>query len=665
MTQCDCSVTALTVLYGTDGVIRYVMYLQAKLGSEYVKKKRSKSRKSVAAASADTHTVTASSATDGAKKKVSAVSPLVLPGESNLKTVKVKVEKDKAVEAKVVKEENSKPAVSDSKRTDATMAVSGVVSLSKKAMKKIIVDLKAVEHAFPFLFPVDLDDAPNYMDYVTQPMDLSTVEKHHKSGKYDGEGGTALFTSDMHLIWDNCVAYNDPVSEIALWAVSLGDQFESMVRAVTVESSSPAAAVPVHTVQASAQVQTQVQTQTQVPLVSSPTAALQGEEIKGSEMRDDRPMKRKKIEKSASTEPPGLPLKAPKRQDLGVIGKRCWKICKEMSADPRSEKFLHPIDLSQAPGYLDVISRPLDITEVKNQLETYENNPRAFYADMMLIFDNCLAYNTEGSDLWLQAAERKVTFDKMYMDAIGTDAQAHMLNRLCPPGDDTISPGLKKAGRPLGSTVAKKIEEAMTGPSSSKTVEVSNAAVVKVDPALAAASARLAADAKAAAALAAAAPPSLQLSVVPLKAGQRVRTIDEVERLLRVLESPDGLSYQEVRDKAVKRARAVVSSFETPCWSTGGLHEILYFGEIIPSPLFCTERYLYPKAYSVKRTIKLCLLPDTSSSSSSSAESVGQKDASYFASSSSAAPFLPVEFVSMISAANGADQPMFIVTIDG
>ena len=74
MTQCDCSVTALTVLYGTDGMIRYVMYLQAKLGAEYVKKKRSKSRKSVAAASADTHTVTASSATDGAKKKVSAVS---------------------------------------------------------------------------------------------------------------------------------------------------------------------------------------------------------------------------------------------------------------------------------------------------------------------------------------------------------------------------------------------------------------------------------------------------------------------------------------------------------------------------------------------------------------------------------------------------------------
>jgi Bromodomain len=622
-----------------------------------VKKKRSKSRKSAAAVSADA--VPAASATDGAKKKVTAVSPPVLAGESQLKAVKVKVEKDKAVEGgKTVKEEKAKAAVGDSKRADSVTATS-VVSLSKKAMKKIITDLKAVEHAVPFLFPVELDDAPNYMDYVTHPMDLSTIEKHHKSGKYDGEGGTALFVSDMRLIWDNCVAYNDPVSEIAVWAVSLGDQFERMFRAVSIESSPPAAAS--HTVQSSAQVQTQAQIQVPAPAVPSSTVASQGEEIKGSEMRDDRPLKKKKIEKSAN-EPSGLPVKAPKRQDLGVIGKRCWKICKDMSADPRSEQFLHPIDLSQAPGYLDVVSRPLDITEVKNQLETYENNPRAFYADMMLIFDNCLAYNTEGSELWLQAAERKVTFDKMYMDAIGTDAQAHMLNRLCPPGDDNISPGLKKAGRPLGSTVAKKIEEAMGGAASSKSVDVASAAVVKVDPALVAAAARLAADAKAAAAVAAAAPPSLHLSVVPLKAGQRARSLDEIDRLLKILESPEGLAYQEVRDKAVKRARALVSSFETPCWSTAGLHEVLFFGEINPSPLFCTERYLYPKAYSVKRTVKLCLLPDTSSSS---ADSVGRKDASYFASSSSAAPFFPVEFTSMISSAVGADQPMFIVTIDG
>jgi hypothetical protein len=636
--------------------------LQAKLGAEYVKKKRSKSRKSAATVSADT--VPAAPVTDGAKKKVSAVSPPVLSGESHLKAVKVKVEKDKAVEGgKIVKEEKAKVIVSDSRRVDAVTAESVVVTLSKKAMKKIITDLKAVDHAVPFLFPVDLDDAPNYMDYVTHPMDLSTIDKHHKSGKYEGEGGTALFVSDMCLIWNNCVAYNDPVSEIALWAVSLGDQFEKMFRAASIESSPPAPAP--RPVQPSAQVQVQTQVQTLVPasIVPSPTAALQGEEIKGSELRDDRPLKKKKIEKGAN-EASGLPLKAPKRQDLGVIGKRCWKICKDMSADPRSEQFLHPIDLSQAPGYLDVISRPLDITEVKNQLETYENNPRAFYADMMLVFDNCLTYNTEGSDLWLQAAERKVTFDKMYMDAIGTDAQAHMLNRLCPPGDDNISPGLKKAGRPLGSTVAKKIEEAMGGSASSKAVDNASGAVVKVDPALAAAAARLAADAKAAAAVAAAAPPSLHLSVVPLKAGQRVRSLDEVDRLLKVLESPKGLSYQEVRDKALKRARALVSSFETPCWSTSGLHEVLFFGEINPSPLFCTERYIYPKAYSVKRTVKLCLLPDPSSSSSST-DIVGQKDASYFASTSSAALFFPVEFTCMISSAVGAEQPMFIVTIDG
>lgn len=636
---------------------------------------------------------------------MSAVSPLAAETEAAAaavtavtgggKTTKVKAEKP-SEKVKVTAKDTV--AVGSSSTSSSSSSSSSTV-IPKKVLKKLLMDLKAVEYASPFLYPVDLEEAPSYLEYVTVPMDISTVEKNLQKGLYEGDD-FPQFATDMRLIWANCVAYNDPVSEIARWAEKLGEQFEVLFKAAAdaVPSTPALPSAPPFTTPAppivlpvapsptpalvTAATATTTDTATTTATAAAAAAAVPRAEDKvTSIIKDEKPSKKRKSEKGTvpsvgGEEKAGVnaPPKVHRRQDLGVIGKRCWKVCKEMSADPKSLPFLFPIDLSQAPGYLDVIKHPMDLSVIKNQLETYENCPRKFQEDMLLIFDNCLAYNAEGSELWHQANERKAAFEKLYTEHIGSDAQAHMLNKLCPPGDDTGSPGSRKVGRPLGSTGAKKSEiDAI----------MEKAAIARLPDAISASAPltitepSLATDIRAAAGPLQPAPlVPLSLNVVPLKSSQRVRSVEDVEKLLNLLESPLGFTYQEIREKAAKKARALVTTFETPCWSTAGQHEVLYFGEINPLGLHCSERHLYPKAFSAKRTVKLCLLPDTSSachshsnssssSSGSSSSSSSARDASYYAVSPSFAPFVAVEFTSIISSVAGSDQPVFVITIDG
>ena len=644
---------------------------------------------------------------------MSAVSPLAAETEAAAvtgggKSTKVKAEKP-SEKIKVTAKDTV--AVGSSSTSSSSSSSSSIV-IPKKVLKKLLIDLKAVEYASPFLYPVDLEEAPSYLEYVTVPMDISTVEKNLQKGSYEGDD-FPQFANDMRLIWANCVAYNDPVSEIARWAEELGEQFEVLFKAAAdavpstpalpsappITAPAPPIVQPVAPTPTPATVTAATATTTTTATAGAAAAAVPHVEDKvTSIIKDEKPSKKRKSEKGTvpsvgGEEKPGVnaPPKVHRRQDLGVIGKRCWKVCKEMSADPKTLPFLFPIDLSQAPGYLDVIKHPMDLSVIKNQLETYENCPRKFQEDMLLIFDNCLAYNAEGSELWHQANERKTAFEKLYTEHVGSDAQAHMLNKLCPPGDDTGSPGSRKVGRPLGSTGAKKSEiDAI----------MEKAAIARLPDAISASAPLTITEPSLVTDIRAAAEPlqpaplvPLSLNVVPLKSSQRVRSVEDVEKLLKLLESPLGFTYQEIREKAAKKARALVTTFETPCWSTAGQHEVLYFGEINPLGLHCSERHLYPKAFSAKRTVKLCLLSDSSaachshpnnsssssgsnnnnsdtsssssSSSTSSSCSSSARDASYYAVSPSFAPFVAVEFTSIISSVAGSDQPVFVITIDG
>jgi hypothetical protein len=106
-------------------------------------------------------------------------------------------------------------------------------SLAKKVLKSIVSDLKKHEFSSPFLFPVNLENTPQYLDIIETPMDLSTVFDNVMALMYNNN--IPLFVTHINLIFDNCIAYNAPKAPISFWANNLKEQFNDSWRSVCEE----------------------------------------------------------------------------------------------------------------------------------------------------------------------------------------------------------------------------------------------------------------------------------------------------------------------------------------------------------------------------------------------------------------------------------------------
>ncbi|KAF4979524.1 hypothetical protein FZEAL_4292 [Fusarium zealandicum] len=79
-----------------------------------------------------------------------------------------------------------------------------------EAVEKVLTELKAhTEYSTPFLTRVNKRDAPNYYNFIKNPMDLGSMTKKLKSLTYKSK---ADFVVDLNLIWDNCLKYNQDMN---------------------------------------------------------------------------------------------------------------------------------------------------------------------------------------------------------------------------------------------------------------------------------------------------------------------------------------------------------------------------------------------------------------------------------------------------------------------
>ncbi|OTB00310.1 hypothetical protein M426DRAFT_66130 [Hypoxylon sp. CI-4A] len=79
-----------------------------------------------------------------------------------------------------------------------------------EALEKVLTELKAhTEYSTPFLQRVNKKDAPDYYNFIKQPMDLGSMTKRLKALTYKSK---ADFVTDLNLIWDNCLRYNQDVN---------------------------------------------------------------------------------------------------------------------------------------------------------------------------------------------------------------------------------------------------------------------------------------------------------------------------------------------------------------------------------------------------------------------------------------------------------------------
>jgi len=82
------------------------------------------------------------------------------------------------------------------------------------AMQKVLDELSDLAFAGNFLDPVPLAVFSDYSDLIETPMDVAAVQGTLDGGGYHGSSAFSAFVADLDLIWENCVAYNLPGSEI-------------------------------------------------------------------------------------------------------------------------------------------------------------------------------------------------------------------------------------------------------------------------------------------------------------------------------------------------------------------------------------------------------------------------------------------------------------------
>eukprot|EP01126_Amoeba_proteus_P049679 TRINITY_DN5823_c0_g1_i1.p1 TRINITY_DN5823_c0_g1~~TRINITY_DN5823_c0_g1_i1.p1 ORF type:complete len:592 (+),score=143.91 TRINITY_DN5823_c0_g1_i1:675-2450(+) len=102
--------------------------------------------------------------------------------------------------------------------------------------KCLIKEMMSLPIATEFCAPVDLTEYPFYTNYVSNPMDLSTVKKNLKSRSFLR---LKDFAAAVRLVFNNARIFNMPDSSIYKYANSLAQIFEDKYNTIKVELGLP------------------------------------------------------------------------------------------------------------------------------------------------------------------------------------------------------------------------------------------------------------------------------------------------------------------------------------------------------------------------------------------------------------------------------------------
>mmetsp|Transcript_13563 Transcript_13563/g.25590 ORF Transcript_13563/g.25590 Transcript_13563/m.25590 type:complete len:411 (-) Transcript_13563:889-2121(-) len=95
-----------------------------------------------------------------------------------------------------------------------------------RRIQKILQTLKKSQYAEPFLQPVDLGTHPDYLQVVSEPMDLATVEEKLRNNEYE----TAYqFAMDVRKIWSNSFRFNAKGSDLYSMTMEISAMFEKLI----------------------------------------------------------------------------------------------------------------------------------------------------------------------------------------------------------------------------------------------------------------------------------------------------------------------------------------------------------------------------------------------------------------------------------------------------
>ncbi|CAH2044803.1 unnamed protein product, partial [Iphiclides podalirius] len=86
------------------------------------------------------------------------------------------------------------------------------VQLHREVLDALLRDVMKHKDSWPFLEPVSVEQVPDYLDVIDEPMDLSTVAAKLADNQY---GADADLLSDIALMFSNCLLYNKESHPVA------------------------------------------------------------------------------------------------------------------------------------------------------------------------------------------------------------------------------------------------------------------------------------------------------------------------------------------------------------------------------------------------------------------------------------------------------------------
>jgi hypothetical protein len=116
------------------------------------------------------------------------------------------------------------------------------VAEALRPAQRIVTALMKKENADWFSRPVnpELDNAPDYLTVIHEPMDMGTVKRRLEAGFYQDMAG---FVYDMELIWRNAMAYNPAAHLVYQVAERLQREFRRLLSQATPAADDASAAV--------------------------------------------------------------------------------------------------------------------------------------------------------------------------------------------------------------------------------------------------------------------------------------------------------------------------------------------------------------------------------------------------------------------------------------
>ncbi|RXW25074.1 hypothetical protein EST38_g818 [Candolleomyces aberdarensis] len=93
-------------------------------------------------------------------------------------------------------------------------------------MERTLHTLRENSAAWPFQDPVNLEEVPDYLDVIKQPMDFKTMGKKLKANKYKN---IEQFVDDAMLIFSNCRLYNPETTKYAKLAHKMEKVLEDLL----------------------------------------------------------------------------------------------------------------------------------------------------------------------------------------------------------------------------------------------------------------------------------------------------------------------------------------------------------------------------------------------------------------------------------------------------